>query len=327
MQLLDSYVKAVKLYLPRKQREDIARELSANLLSQMEERQEELGRALTEEEEMEFLRQHGDPMLVARGYRQDRPSLNIGIELIGPELFPMYLMILGMNLTIALGLTAVFVYLFKAPFSLEPFILPFLIQIFCVTLTFVILNWIRRKYPQPWYYPPAALSPHLPIARWHSLSGLVVWSIFTLWWAAVPYFPGLLFGTWAQGLELAASWHHFYLPVLLLLLAGIAQRAANLARPEWTWLLPGVRVIINGIALAMQVPMIHGFPFVVVNPAAAGHPLFEQLAEAYSNIILWGFLSWLWIYFLIGALVYARFCVPHVRRWLALRQHGTAMAL
>jgi len=327
MQLLDSYVKAVKLYLPRAQREDIARELSANLLAQMEEREELLGRPLTEEEEMEFLREHGDPMIVARRYRQDRPSLTLGIELIGPELFPIFLMILGLNLSIALGFTAVFLIASKARFSLDPFVLPFFLQVFCVTLTFTILNRIRRRYPQPWYYPPAALSPHVPIARWVSLSGLVIWSVFTTWWAAVPYFPVLLFGASASGLQLAPSWHRFYAPILLLLLAGIAQRAINLARPNWTWLLPTTRTIINTIALAMQIPMIHGFPFVVVKPAVWGQPNYERLAEAYSNIILWGVLSWLWIYFLINGVVFARYSVPHVRRWLSLRQRRAAVAL
>jgi hypothetical protein len=327
MQLLDSYVQAVKFYLPRAGREDIARELSANLLAQMEERQELLGRPLTEEEEMEFLREHGDPMLVARHYRQDRPSLSIGIELIGPELFPIYLMILGLNLTLALSITAIFVFASKAPFTLEPFVPSFFMQVFCVTLVFTILNWIRRKYPQPWYYPPAALSPHVPIARWVSLSGLVIWSVFTVWWTAVPYAPVLLFGGSANGLQLAASWHRFYFPILLLLLAGIAQRAINLARPDWTWLLPTARTVINAIALAMQIPMIHGYPFVMVKPAVWGQPHFERLAEAYSNIILWGVLSWLWIYFLINGVVFARYSVPHVRRWFSMRQRRAAVAL
>jgi hypothetical protein len=48
MELLDSYLKAVKLYLPKKQRNDIARELSENILSVIEEREMTMGRTLTE---------------------------------------------------------------------------------------------------------------------------------------------------------------------------------------------------------------------------------------------------------------------------------------
>ena len=203
MQLLDSYLQAVKLYLPRANSDDIIRELSANLLSQMEERESALGRPLSEDEQMALLKQHGDPMLVARRYRQDRPSLSIGVELIGPELFPMYLIILGLNLSICIIFTALFFLAMKLPLSIEPFVFPVLLQIVCVTTIFIILNLIRRKYPQPWYYPPAAMAPLIPIARWTSISGLVVWLIFTSWWAATPYFPQLVLGSAAKGLELA----------------------------------------------------------------------------------------------------------------------------
>ena len=48
MNLLDRYLQAVRFFLPRRQQDDIVRELSENLLSQMEDRAEELGRPLTE---------------------------------------------------------------------------------------------------------------------------------------------------------------------------------------------------------------------------------------------------------------------------------------
>ena len=100
MQLLDSYLKGVKRCLPRAQAADIIKELSDDLRSQLEEKESALGRPMTDEEVAAFLMQHGDPMAVARRYRQDSPSLTIGWELIGPELFPMYVIILCVNLVI-----------------------------------------------------------------------------------------------------------------------------------------------------------------------------------------------------------------------------------
>jgi hypothetical protein len=47
MELLDSYLRAVKRYLPRAQRNDIVAELSVELRSQMESREDELGRPLS----------------------------------------------------------------------------------------------------------------------------------------------------------------------------------------------------------------------------------------------------------------------------------------
>jgi hypothetical protein len=52
---------------------------------------------------MAFFKQHGDPMTVARRYRQDHHSLSLGWELIGPELFPTYLMFLAFNLTLTIA--------------------------------------------------------------------------------------------------------------------------------------------------------------------------------------------------------------------------------
>jgi hypothetical protein len=59
MDLLERYLQAVEQYLPAKGKEDTLAELRANLLAQMEDKAEMLGRPLTEEEEAEVLRGHG----------------------------------------------------------------------------------------------------------------------------------------------------------------------------------------------------------------------------------------------------------------------------
>lgn len=43
MQLIERYIQAVKFWLPKAQQDDIAAELHANLLSQAEDREAELG--------------------------------------------------------------------------------------------------------------------------------------------------------------------------------------------------------------------------------------------------------------------------------------------
>lgn len=325
MELLTSYLKAVRRYLPRRHRDDIIAELSEELKLQMEARQAVLGRDLRDTEQMAILKEHGDPMIVARRYRQDGHSLTIGWELIGPELFPMYLIILGLNLTLALGVTlAVFVYLHQ-PIGLGVLFRTGIIQVAVVTLTFTILNLVRRKYPQPWYYPPAELARMIPIAPWHSISGLSVWSIFSLWWAAVPFFPGLLFGSAATELQLAPAWHRFYLPILILLAAGIAQRAVNLARPRWTGLLPVARFLINAVALGLQYPMIKSYPYVLVASGAGDPAHARQVAAAFNGTILWGVLSWMWIYHLVSVVIYAWYCAPHLRSLLQRKHDGVRL--
>jgi hypothetical protein len=278
MDLLRSYVKAVRRYLPRAQRDDIVAELCEDLRSQIEAREADLDRPLGGAEQMAVFEAYGDPMIVARRYRQTGMSLSIGWELIGPELFPMYLIILGLNTTLAIGIGIAIMLYIHRPLSVGALLRPALIQLVCVRLTFTILNLVRRKFPQPWYYPPAELARMMPIAPWVSISGLVVWITFTLWWTAVPLLPRLLLGSAAGYLELAPPWHRFYLPILLLLAAGIAQRAVNLARPSRNALLPATRLFINAVVLGLQYPMIQSYPYVVLGRGAPD-PTHAQVAE------------------------------------------------
>src|SRR5450432_785589 len=90
MQLLDRYVTAVKFWLPKKQRADIAAELAANLQSEIDDRAAALGRPLTEPEIAALLKQHGSPILVASRYQQEHRTVTFGRQLIGPVIFPFY---------------------------------------------------------------------------------------------------------------------------------------------------------------------------------------------------------------------------------------------
>lgn len=328
MEILDSYLRAVKRYLPRAQSADIIRELSDELHSQMEERECTLGHPLTDAETAAFLRQYGDPMTVARRYRQDSPSLTIGVELIGPELFPMYLIILSTTLILSFACTIGILLALHARITLEVFYVPVFSQIFCQTVVFIVLNFIRRKYPQPWYYPPAEIATLIPIPRGYSIAGLVLWTAVLLWWLAIPYFPVLIFASRANHLKLSPSWHSFYIPMLLLILGFASQRLINLFRPLWTWLVPFMRLLLNAAAMFVLYFLVYKSPtFVLVDDAFAGNPQFEKAAIALNNLIRWGILGpWLWFYAGISALVYAWYCLPHLRRWLHGNRSGDSPA-
>jgi len=85
MDMLETYLDAVAAQLPRDAADDIVAELRDTLLSQFEEREEALGRPLTDEEREDVLRAMGHPLVVAARYRKG-PQM-----LIGPELFPYWL--------------------------------------------------------------------------------------------------------------------------------------------------------------------------------------------------------------------------------------------
>ena len=85
MDLVDRYLQAVKVFLPRAEQADILQELSENITSQLQDKEAELGRPLTEKEQAAVLRTHGHPFLVASRYRRAPMQ-----QLIGPAIFPFY---------------------------------------------------------------------------------------------------------------------------------------------------------------------------------------------------------------------------------------------
>ncbi len=163
----------------------------------------------------------------------------------------------------------------------------------------------------------------IPVPKVYSKIGLCVWGGFTAWWLAVPYFPALLLGSASHEGSLAPSWHRFYLPILLLLVIGIAQRAANLARPAWSGLVPSARLLVNAVALGLQYPMIKNYPYVLASSGTANFAHATEIANNFNGLILWGLLSWLWVYHLISIFAYAWYCRPYLHRLL----RGKASAL
>ncbi len=91
MALLPEYVKAVRTYLSKgAESDDVAKELTELLQSKIEDREEELGRPLTEPEQEALLAEFGSPLVIASRYGKVNHGLSFGRQLIGPELFPIY---------------------------------------------------------------------------------------------------------------------------------------------------------------------------------------------------------------------------------------------
>ena len=114
MQIVDRYLQSVKTCLSAAQADDIIEELSENISAQIEDKESELQRSLTEAEVEAILKQHGHPLLVASRYRQEQRSVSFGRQIIGPALFPFYIRVLKFNL----GLTSIIlIVIFAALFA------------------------------------------------------------------------------------------------------------------------------------------------------------------------------------------------------------------
>jgi len=273
MELLDRYLNTVRIFLPRAQKNDIIRELSENIRAEMEEREAELGHPLDEAEQAAILKRHGNPMLVAGRYRGERRTLSFGRELIGPELFSLYVRILAVSVAFAVMVTAAFRWALAEPTSLSPLLLPVAIQFIVVTSIFMIVQRCHEKFHlfDRWtttsLWPPAR-PQRIPYSQ--SVAEIIFSCIFLLWWGAVARSPEILFGSNAAGFGLAPVWRSLQVPTLALVLVSIIKASINLVHPDWIRFNAAVRAITSLAVLTLVAKLlVAGTLVVVTNPATS----------------------------------------------------------
>jgi hypothetical protein len=241
MNLVNRYLQAVGALLPKPRRGDIIAELRANILSQMEDREDALGRPLTDDEQAEILRHHGNPTVVAGRYREDNLGFAFGVQLIGPELFPFYKNVLMINMTIVTvilaGLLPVIARSMGAAITLGRVLRPLVTQFVVITLIFIAVDrnksslfdkWDPRKLPALKANPEDG-----PNAK--NIFAFICLAVGTLWLVLTPFWPHLLLGPGAlvlPALELKpmAGWMEFYWAISILLCAKVVLEFFRLFR-------------------------------------------------------------------------------------------------
>ena len=317
MELLEQYLNVIKMYLPRDQRDDIVNELQENLLSEMEDRESELGRSLNENEQAELLQQHGHPQVVARRYAPDQPNVAFGRQLISPESYPIYIRVLW----IVLGCMAVVhisLVLLGKSLGIGAFISSMFWTFVSSTLIFSLTEIIFKKTK---HYCLVPSMHYFPLPKWIPVTGFFVLAACTLWWAAIPFFPWLVLGTAAGEMELTTTWHSFYWPVLILLLVNTVQRGVILLRPKWMWFSMPIRLAIYFIGFAMLYFMLDGYPYVSVSHIAAADPGIDTLVHNTNQIIYGLLLVGAPVYWFISIVICGWFFIKGIRHWRWLRQN------
>jgi hypothetical protein len=256
MELLDRYLQAVKKHLPLKRQDDIIAELRANMESQLEDKEEELGRPLTQAEAEEWLKKMGPPVVVASRYQPQQ-------YLIGPAFFPMYMYVLRLTLLWAFvvciivavvvtplttpGGTAVFDALMRTPGIL-------LQTIAWITLVFAALEFFRTRYPHlnpswegathnwnPSSLPPLEKDANRPGKRRsfaQAVAEIVFTALFLVWLLLIPSHPFLMLGPGVAMMkvvpyQLSAAWWTFYWWIIALNTLQIVWRCVDLLRGNW----------------------------------------------------------------------------------------------
>ncbi len=238
MELIDRYLQSVKLMLPRKQQDDVIRELSDEILSQVEEKETALGRPLTEEEQAALLKQLGHPMLLASRYRKQR-------YLIDPAVFAIYWTVLRLVLVVVFlamamaavavaatgqGLAAALGILWRYPFAA--------LSVFAwVTLVFVILDVVQVKFGFFSKWDPRTL-PKLTkrepkTSMTESVAALVFGTIFGVWWLVGLKHQFLIFGPGVAVVHFGPVWQTLYPLFVVLVVADMVRHTVDVVRPGW----------------------------------------------------------------------------------------------
>ena len=247
--IIDRYLRAVGSNLPKAQRTDILRELSADLRDRIDDRAAALGRPLTEEEQVALLKEVGEPMAVAARYRGAEQGLTFGRRLIGPELFPSYVKILGLNVAITLVVGSIIAFgggqgsIWAAIYGMA---VPLVLQFVLVTGIFVAVDRRYASHPDEWDPRQVdAMGSQLEgtmqgmadtlIGPLRSPAGtrlgatveLAVLLLFLTWWLALP--SAAVFAD--APIQPGPGWDPFHTVVAGLFLLWMAPALIGLIRP------------------------------------------------------------------------------------------------
>jgi hypothetical protein len=290
MDLLERYLQAVGQYLPARGKDDTLAELRANLLAEIEGREEELGRPLNESEVAALIEKHGPPTVVASRYLPQH-------TLIGPALFPMYWFTLLKSFPLVLlvyGVVQASTYIFGGEgWRLGSAIghIPYVMFMFWawVTLGFAIFEFAQGRYfakvkwPQTWNPQdlPAVAQQKGPLFV-NRVADLIVNTLMFLWILAVPTHPYLVLGPGGslRGMPfgLSPEWHIFYTQIVFLLGLMLVLKFGLVLTRSVNWQ-KGLGLATQVASLLILVVMVQARTYFAYVPNGHGLPSLETLAS------------------------------------------------
>jgi hypothetical protein len=317
MELLDRYLQAVKKHLPWQRQDDITAELRANLESQLDEKQEELGRPLTPAEAEAWIRQLGSPAQMASHYQPQQ-------YLIGPALYPVYLHVLRLA-----GMWSIIVYMIVSTITLvlgptpngaaiaeAALRLPFvLLQVAAwITLAFAAIEYTAVRHPHlcppiaglsgiygkwsPSDLPPlepSAAPGHKPRRYSYAVTEVIFGFIFLIWLLLVPRHPFVMFGPGiailrASPFRVNPQWITFYWWIVGLNAIQLAWRCTDLIRG--TWQNPGraLHIVSKFFGLVPMVVLaaLPGHVYVLLRHPEVDQARYGAIVEVWNNNIHMG---------------------------------------
>ena len=272
MNLVERYIEAVKFWLPKEMRDDVAAELAEDIRSEIEEAEREKGRKPTDDEVVAIVKARGTPLSVASRYLPQR-------SLIGPALYPLYIMVLKFVALVCVIPAAIGILVrildLDAP-GFGPFEVfwsspgsALLYAFAIVTIVFAFIEWqsMRRAKSQDW--DPRTLrlaSDYTRMGRFGTV-GDIVFSLVVLSFFALGYLSQTTYGIPGGHIIFSPDWIVYWQVMAAVVVVAIAASAVDLLRPYWT--VP--RIFLR---FAIHLAWVVGFLWLLQN-----HPVQEFAAD------------------------------------------------
>jgi hypothetical protein len=296
MNLLERYLLAVGQYLPAKSKDDTLAELRANLMAEIEGREEDLGRPLNEAEVASVLAQHGRPVIVASRYLPQQ-------ALIGPGLFPLYWFTLIKSfplVILAYTVAQVANFIFGGGgVAIGAAIGHFPSVAFTfwgvVTLGFAVFEFAQGRFfaPIKWAeaWDPRELKDRTePKGKSFAsrVADLIVSVLMIGWLLAVPNHPYLVLGPGASlnrlSLGLTPDWHIFYWQIVgLLVLMLPVKGTALFVAEKWR---KGLDLTAQAIGILVLVVLVQARSYLVPLREGSNLPSLANLAQVNYSVNL-----------------------------------------
>lgn len=187
MKLIDRYIAEVGRYLPQKSRDDIEKEIRSTLEDMLEDRSAENDRPVDDEMTVQVLKEFGHPLKVAASYMPQR-------YLIGPQLYPYFIMVMKLALLVAFGIALIqlSIGVIQAGSSIDAIVRSIVNSFLSmgstaitvlgnVVLVFGIMEWLMPKVKEiPLEWDPRTMPDETPKPEKLNMSEVIGELVFTV---------------------------------------------------------------------------------------------------------------------------------------------------
>jgi hypothetical protein len=311
MDLVERYLQSVRFLLPRRQRDDVHRELAEDLAAEIEAREEAAGRPLGEEELTAVLQRFGHPLALALRYQPAR-------SLVGPETFPILWFAVRHVLAILVVVHVVLPSLFllatgdgggivglflRFPGVAVPVLFWLIVGAAVLDAKPVrgaIAQALARWKPQD--LPPVVKDE---TATPPSVAATVGVALLGTWWLVGLRNPWLLLGPAASAIAFGPVFHRLAPLVAVATVARVAVDLVRIARPHRRRFARAGSLAVDALSVAMVFLLSRGGPdwIVALRPDQAGN---AGVASAAAGLGLA-------IAFVVAAATFAWKCVRAAR--------------